>query len=71
MLLSEIAVLKNRTTEMEKECMSHTLINWFVFNYLFHVVLLKMQQCNKYKSELVHFRKQAGLPVDDIPFDEG
>lgn len=30
-----------------------------------------MQQCNKYKSELVHFRKQAGLPIEDIPFDEG
>ncbi|KAI7868821.1 uncharacterized protein EV154DRAFT_133384 [Mucor mucedo] len=53
MLLSEIAVLKNRTIEMEKE------------------FLLKMQQCNKYKSELVHFRKQAGSSIEDIPFDEG
>ncbi|KAI8969156.1 hypothetical protein BDF20DRAFT_147541 [Mycotypha africana] len=53
MLISEIAILKSRTTEMEKE------------------FLLKMQQCNKYKSELVQFRKQAGLPVDDIPLDEG
>ncbi|GAA5816007.1 hypothetical protein MFLAVUS_009528 [Mucor flavus] len=53
MLLSEIAILKNRTLEMEKEFLS------------------KMQQCNKYKSELVHFRKQAGLSTDDIPFDEG
>ncbi|KAL7331674.1 hypothetical protein PS15p_203834 [Mucor circinelloides] len=53
MLLSEIAVLKNRTTEMEKE------------------FLLKMQQCNKYKSELIQFRKQAGLSTDDIPLDEG
>ncbi|OAD08822.1 hypothetical protein MUCCIDRAFT_105790 [Mucor lusitanicus CBS 277.49] len=30
-----------------------------------------MQQCNKYKSELIQFRKQAGLPTDDIPLDEG
>jgi hypothetical protein len=30
-----------------------------------------MQQCNKYKSELIHFRKQAGLSTDDIPLDEG
>ncbi|KAI7907247.1 uncharacterized protein BX663DRAFT_495306 [Cokeromyces recurvatus] len=52
-LLSEIAVLKNRTTEMEKE------------------YLLKMQQCNKYKSELIQFRKHAGLSTDDIPLDEG
>ncbi|KAL9540048.1 hypothetical protein MBANPS3_009904 [Mucor bainieri] len=55
MLLSEIAVLKNRTTEMEKECK----------------FLLKMQQCNKYKSELIQFRKLAGLSTDDIPLDEG
>ncbi|KAI8368878.1 hypothetical protein EDC96DRAFT_504646 [Choanephora cucurbitarum] len=53
MLLSEIAVLKNKTTEMEKE------------------FLMKMQQCNKYKSELIQLRKQAGLPTDDIPLDEG
>ncbi|KAI8983664.1 hypothetical protein BDB01DRAFT_789647 [Pilobolus umbonatus] len=53
MLLSEIAVLKNRTIEMEKE------------------FLLKMQQCNKYKSELIQFRKQAGISTDDIPYDEG
>ncbi|RCI06071.1 hypothetical protein CU098_013416 [Rhizopus stolonifer] len=53
MLLSEIAVLKSKTTEMEKE------------------FLLKMQQCNKYKSELIQFRKQSGLPTDDIPLDEG
>lgn len=53
MLLSEIAVLKNKTVEMEKE------------------FLIKMQQCNKYKSELIHFRKQAGLSTDDIPLDEG
>ncbi|CEI97618.1 hypothetical protein RMCBS344292_11748 [Rhizopus microsporus] len=42
MLLSEIAILKNKTTEMEKEC-----------------------------NELVHLRKQIGLPTDDIPLDEG
>ncbi|CEG76610.1 hypothetical protein RMATCC62417_11485 [Rhizopus microsporus] len=42
MLLSEIAILKNKTTEMEKEC-----------------------------NELVHLRKQTGLPTDDIPLDEG
>lgn len=30
-----------------------------------------MQQCNKYKSELIQFRKQAGLSTDDIPLDEG
>ncbi|KAI8884700.1 hypothetical protein K501DRAFT_247427 [Backusella circina FSU 941] len=53
MLLAEIAVLKSRTTEMEKE------------------FLLKMQQCNKHKSELIQFRKQAGLSIDDIPLDEG
>ncbi|CAO3699568.1 unnamed protein product [Rhizopus microsporus] len=53
MLLSEIAILKNKTTEMEKE------------------FLIKLQQCNKYKSELVHLRKQTGLPTDDIPLDEG
>ncbi|CAO3640995.1 unnamed protein product [Mucor hiemalis] len=53
MLLSEIAVLKNKTVEMEKE------------------FLIKMQQCNKYKSELIHFRKQAGLSTEDIPLDEG
>ncbi|KAI8072458.1 hypothetical protein BC940DRAFT_292648 [Gongronella butleri] len=33
--------------------------------------LQKAQQCNKYKSELVQFRKQNGLPIDDIPLDEG
>ncbi|ORX58713.1 hypothetical protein DM01DRAFT_1381388 [Hesseltinella vesiculosa] len=33
--------------------------------------LLKAQQCNKYKSELVHLRKQCSLPIDDIPLDEG
>ncbi|ORZ02219.1 hypothetical protein BCR43DRAFT_448961 [Syncephalastrum racemosum] len=33
--------------------------------------LNKMQQCNKYKSELVQFRKQHDLPTDDIPSDEG
>ncbi|KAI9469711.1 MAG: hypothetical protein EXX96DRAFT_587172 [Benjaminiella poitrasii] len=53
LLLSEIAVLKGRTTEMEKE------------------YLLKMQQCNKYKSELIQLRKQFGLSTDGIPLDEG
>ncbi|KAG1049864.1 hypothetical protein G6F43_007837 [Rhizopus delemar] len=53
MLLTEIAILKNKTTEMEKE------------------FLIKLQQCNKYKSELIQLRKQVGLPTDDIPLDEG
>ncbi|KAG1462556.1 hypothetical protein G6F56_005493 [Rhizopus delemar] len=53
MLLTEIAVLKNKTIEMEKEFM------------------IKLQQSNKYKSELIQLRKQAGLPTDDIPLDEG
>jgi hypothetical protein len=44
---------------------------WLLIAYLFHSVLLKMQQCNKHKSELIHFRKQAGLSIDDIPLDEG
>ncbi|KAG1458249.1 hypothetical protein G6F46_006857 [Rhizopus delemar] len=52
-LLSEIAILKNKTIEMEKE------------------FLIKLQQCNKYKGELIQLRKQAGLPTDDIPLDEG
>ncbi|ORZ23989.1 hypothetical protein BCR42DRAFT_401997 [Absidia repens] len=33
--------------------------------------LLKTQQCNKYKGELVQFRKQYNMPTDDIPLDEG
>ncbi|KAI8365921.1 uncharacterized protein BYT42DRAFT_588220 [Radiomyces spectabilis] len=52
-LLAEIASLKNKTNEMEKEFLSKT------------------QQCNKYKSELLQFRKQHKMPTDDIPSDEG
>ncbi|KAI9249035.1 hypothetical protein BY458DRAFT_563876 [Sporodiniella umbellata] len=52
-LIAEIAILKNKTIEMEKE------------------FLTKMQQTNKYKSELLQLRKQLGLPTDDIPLDEG
>ncbi|CAO3593982.1 unnamed protein product [Absidia cylindrospora] len=33
--------------------------------------LHKTQQCNKYKGELVQFRKQCHMPADDIPLDEG
>ncbi|SAL95616.1 hypothetical protein [Absidia glauca] len=53
MLLAEVASLKNRTNEMEKE------------------FLHKAQQCNKYKGELVQFRKQNNMSTDDIPLDEG
>ncbi|KAL1930255.1 hypothetical protein VTP01DRAFT_1409 [Rhizomucor pusillus] len=52
-LRAEIAALKNKTAEMQKEFMS------------------KVQQCNKYKSELIQFRKQNNMPIDDIPMDEG
>lgn len=38
---------------------------------LYALVLIKLQQCNKYKGELIQLRKQAGLPTDDIPLDEG
>ncbi|KAI8076820.1 uncharacterized protein BX664DRAFT_344035 [Halteromyces radiatus] len=53
MLLAEVASLKSKTSEMEKE------------------FLHKTQQCNKYKVELVQFRKQNNMPIDDIPLDEG
>ncbi|KAI9269063.1 hypothetical protein BDA99DRAFT_503432 [Phascolomyces articulosus] len=33
--------------------------------------LNKTQQCNKYKSELIQFRKQNDMSTDDIPLDEG
>ncbi|KAI8146466.1 hypothetical protein BJV82DRAFT_598643 [Fennellomyces sp. T-0311] len=33
--------------------------------------LIKTQQCNKYKSELIQFRRQNDMPTDDIPADEG
>ncbi|KAI9495710.1 hypothetical protein BDB00DRAFT_813177 [Zychaea mexicana] len=33
--------------------------------------LSKTQQCNKYKSELVQFRKQNDMSTEDIPSDEG
>ncbi|KAG0172269.1 hypothetical protein DFQ28_006742 [Apophysomyces sp. BC1034] len=52
-LKAEVATLKNKTIDMEKE-----FIN-------------KYQQCNKYKSELVHFRKEHNMTTDDIPADEG
>ncbi|KAI8339133.1 hypothetical protein BC941DRAFT_422197 [Chlamydoabsidia padenii] len=52
-LLAEVASLKNKTSEMEKE------------------FLHKAQQCNKYKGELVQFRKQNNMSTDDIPLDEG
>lgn len=69
MLLTEIAILKNKTTEMEKECKTNRNI-FFPFINL-SKVLIKLQQCNKYKSELIQLRKQVGLPTDDIPLDEG
>ncbi|CAO3589701.1 unnamed protein product [Absidia cylindrospora] len=53
MLLAEVASLKSKTAEMEKE------------------FLLKTQQCNKFKGELVQFRKQSNMSTDDIPLDEG
>lgn len=68
-LLSEIAVLKSKTTEMEKECKCTVVLTYL--KLIHRLVLLKMQQCNKYKSELIHFRRQAGLSTDDIPLDEG
>ncbi|CAO3645220.1 unnamed protein product [Cunninghamella blakesleeana] len=53
MLLAEVATLKNKTIEMEKE------------------YIHKTQQCNKYKTEIIQFRKQNNLAVDDIQLDEG
>ncbi|CAO3623701.1 unnamed protein product [Cunninghamella echinulata] len=53
MLLAEVASLKNKTSEMEKE------------------YIHKTQQCNKYKTEIIQFRKQNNLSVDDIQLDEG
>lgn len=35
------------------------------------LVMNKVQQCNKYKAELIQLRKQNDMPVDDIPMDEG
>lgn len=71
MLLTEIAILKNKTTEMEKECKTNRNTLFFFPFINLSKVLIKLQQCNKYKSELIQLRKQVGLPTDDIPLDEG
>lgn len=31
----------------------------------------KQQQCNKYKNELIQYRKENNLPLDDIVADDG
>lgn len=76
MLLAEVASLKNRTNEMEKECKwfyipSTYTVNDHAYPLSLHIVLHKAQQCNKYKGELVQFRKQNNMSTDDIPLDEG
>ncbi|KAF7722063.1 hypothetical protein EC973_003745 [Apophysomyces ossiformis] len=52
-LKAEVASLKNKTIDMEKEFLN------------------KYHQCNKYKTELIHFRKEHNMSTDDIPADEG
>lgn len=73
-LRAEITALKGRTADMEKECKRKNSYGEGTVHELICPPVLdlnKMQQCNKYKSELVQFRKQHDLPTDDIPLDEG
>jgi hypothetical protein len=69
-LKAEVLSLKARAAEMEREC------NVFLQNVLLNEKLTllcidfqKQQQCNKYKAELIQFRKENNLPLDDI--DDG